>query len=431
VRLPVASPLVNSSSDALAVLAGLMGASHNLGGDDLPHAVSAVAKRLGAVDAVVYVADLQQQVLVPHTDVRSSDSNHQATPLAISSTVAGRVFQHLEPVVREEGGDRSWVWIPLLNGTERLGVLLLELDAEGFANAVTPVDGADHDPEDPVGSSRVTVATHWTFFADLVAELVMTKTLYGDSLVRLRRTAPMGLAAEIQWDLLPPLTFNDGRVSLAAALEPAYEVAGDSVDYAVDHDKARFAVFDGMGHELRSAQLVGLVVAAYRNARRSGLTLVETCEHVEHAVLTAFGDEGFVTGLLAELDVATGTLSWVSAGHPPPLLLRHGRHVKTLELQPRLPFGMAVPGAPTTVVVGTEHLEPGDRVLLYTDGVTEGRSAEGEQFGADRLTDLVVRNLAAGMANSETMRRAVVALLEHQGDKLADDATMLLAQWRP
>ena len=66
----------------------------------------------------------------------------------------------------------------------------------------------------------------------------MSKTLYGDTLVRLRRTARMGLAAEIQWNLLPPLSFASTEVSVAAALEPAYEVAGDSVDYAVDPDVA-------------------------------------------------------------------------------------------------------------------------------------------------------------------------------------------------
>jgi hypothetical protein len=419
------------SVDALAVLAGLMEASHTLGADDLPREVAAVARRLGAVDAVVYLTDLQQQVLVPHVDVPDADPNRNHTTLPIASTVAGRVFQHLEPVVRDEPGENLRVWMPLVNGTERLGVVSLELDAQTFAATVTPVDVKGPGREDPTALARVAMAKHWTFFVDLVGELVMSKTQYGDSLVRLRRSAPMGLAAEIQWTLLPPLTFTDGRVSLAAALEPAYEVAGDSVDYAVDHDTARFAVFDGMGHELRSSQLVGLVVAAYRNARRSGQTLLETAGYIDHTVTTAFGEEGFVTGLMAELDVATGLLSWVSAGHPPPFLLRHGRHVKTLELEPRLPFGLTVPDGSTAVVVGTEHLEPGDRVLLYTDGVIEGRSATGEQFGAARLTDLLVRNLAAGMPNSETMRRAVVALLEHQSDQLADDATMLLAQWRP
>ena len=62
----------------------------------------------------------------------------------------------------------------------------------------------------------------------------MTKTLYGDTIVRLRRRAEMGLAAEMQWSLLPPLTFACPQLSVAGVLEPAYEVAGDTFDYAVD-----------------------------------------------------------------------------------------------------------------------------------------------------------------------------------------------------
>jgi serine phosphatase RsbU (regulator of sigma subunit) len=144
----------------------------------------------------------------------------------------------------------------------------------------------------------------------------------------------------------------------------------------------------------------------------------------------------FTTGLLAELDTATGLLRWTSAGHLPPLLLRHGQLVKTLDLQPELPFGVGLTplggaGSEPEVRVGTEQLEPGDYLLLFTDGVVEARSPEGELFGVPRLTDLMVRNLAAGLSAPETMRRAVTALLDHQAGNLVDDATMLLAQWRP
>ena len=121
----------------------------------------------------------------------------------------------------------------------------------------------------------------------------------------------------------------------------------------------------------------------------------------------------------------------MSAGHPPPLLLRHGRLVRTLELEPELPFGVALGEDASELNIGTEQLEPGDYILLYTDGVIEARSPDGELFGVERLTDLMIRNLAAGMPASETMRRAIIALLKHQGSELADDATMLLAQWLP
>jgi serine phosphatase RsbU (regulator of sigma subunit) len=201
----------------------------------------------------------------------------------------------------------------------------------------------------------------------------------------------------------------------------------------VEPDVARLAVFDGMGHELRSSQLVGLAVSAYRSARRRGYGLNQTAHEIDEALAQAFDGEGFTTALLAELDTSSGHLAWISAGHPPPLLLRQGQLVKTLEVAPRLPFGLGLGMDESThpTDVGFEQLQPGDYLLLYTDGVTEARSPEGEMFGIPRLVDLITRNLADGLPAPETMRRAVRALLAHQGSNLDDDATMLLAQWRP
>jgi serine phosphatase RsbU (regulator of sigma subunit) len=255
--------------------------------------------------------------------------------------------------------------------------------------------------------------------------------MYGDTIVRLRRQAGMGLAAEMQWSLLPPLTFACHEVTIAAALEPAYEVAGDTVDYAVDPGWARLAVFDGMGHGLRSAQLATLAVAAYRNARRADRSLTDTAALIHDALIDAFGGTAFATAVLAELDTDTGMLSWVNAGHPPPLLLRHGRLVRSLHSHPTLPLGLVVTGRPTTTVtVGREQLQPDDRVLFYTDGVTEARSPTGAFFGDQALIDLLRRNFATGLPAQETMRRVVHALLDHQQGQLTDDATLLLLEWR-
>jgi serine phosphatase RsbU (regulator of sigma subunit) len=408
------------NADTLAAVAAFLRGSHLLAPHDLPKHVADHGEALGFAQASMYLADLQQQVLVPFLvpeEPSGPDTDDRAAVLAIDSTLAGRVFQHVTAARQDQPDGRVRVWTPLLDGSERLGVL-----------AVT-VDGDDAlDVDHPEGQRL-------RLFATLLAELVMSKTLYGDSMVRLRRTADMGLAAEIQWNLLPPLTFASPALSVAAALEPAYEVAGDSADYSIDPDVARFAVFDGMGHELRSAQLVALTVAAYRNARRANQRLPQTATQMDAAVTEAFGGEGFITALLAELDTATGHLSWLSAGHPAPLLLRHGRLVKSLEVAPMLPFGLGIgeirdePQA--SAYIGSEQLEPGDSLLLYTDGVVEARSPEGEMFGVDRLVDLITKNLASGLPAAETMRRAVRALLAHQSSALADDATLLLAQWRP
>ena len=93
-----------------------------------------------------------------------------------------------------------------------------------------------------------------------------------------------------------------------------------------------------------------------------------------------------MTALLTRLERATGRFSWCTAGHHRPLLLRQGRVVKTLELGGGLPFGVGPASA-----VFEEQLEPGDRVLLYTDEVIEARSASGAPFELDQLSDLLSR----------------------------------------
>ena len=96
---------------------------------------------------------------------------------------------------------------------------------------------------------------------------------------------------------------------------------------------------------------------------------------------------------------------------------------------PPLGLGHVRDSAAGPIAVGSEQLEPGDRVLFYTDGVTEARSPDGDFFGPERLVDLISRNLAGGLPTPETMRRVVRALLAHEQGQLSDDATLLLLEW--
>ncbi|WP_433221888.1 PP2C family protein-serine/threonine phosphatase [Dactylosporangium sp. CS-047395] len=83
---------------------------------------------------------------------------------------------------------------------------------------------------------------------------------------------PMQLAAEIIWTQLPPLTFATDRATVAAILEPAYEVGGDAFDYAANGDALHVALFDAVGHGIEASALTALTLSAYRNARRSAWT---------------------------------------------------------------------------------------------------------------------------------------------------------------
>jgi serine phosphatase RsbU (regulator of sigma subunit) len=266
-------------------------------------------------------------------------------------------------------------------------------------------------------------------FAGLIAEIVVAKDAYGDLFARVRRRQPMSLAGEIAWNLLPPLTFGTDRLVISCVLAPAYDVGGDSFDYAVDATTARFAVFDAMGHGLDAGLLATVAIGAYRNARREGADLAGVVAAVDAALAHAFATGMFVTAVFAELDLASGRLSWHIAGHPAPLLLRGGRVVKTMDVAPGLPLGL-IGTLGGMITVAHESLEPGDRLLIYTDGVIEARSADGEFFGVRRLADLVVRQDAAGQPAPETMRRLMHAILAHQSGRLRDDATTMLVEWQ-
>ena len=193
----------------------------------------------------------------------------------------------------------------------------------------------------------------------------------------------MSLPAGMQWDLLPPLSARTAGALIAGALEPAYDIAGDAFDYAINGTDLHLAIFDGLGHGLGSTLLTGLAVGAYRHARRDGAPVADMHAAIDAALAGHYDDISFATGIIARLATGSGRLEWSCAGHPRPLLLRGRKIVAELSCDPVLPFGLG-DGTPNP---GVTELEPDDAVLLYTDGVTEARTADGEQFGPDRLVD--------------------------------------------
>lgn len=99
--------------------------------------------------------------------------------------------------------------------------------------------------------------------------MVVTKDAYTDQFFLTRRRAEMSVAAEIQWWLLPPLSMVVPQVEVAGVLEPAYEVAGDRFDYALNDNILHVGMIDAMGHGLDAATMAAVAIGAYRHARRA------------------------------------------------------------------------------------------------------------------------------------------------------------------
>jgi hypothetical protein len=325
-------------------------------------------------------------------------------PIRIDGTLAGRAFTTVSSL---RAPDRDRYWIAMVDGSERLGVALVDCARQ------------PSDEDDFVNNCEL--------FIGLVGHLLATKLPYGDLLHRVRRTRQMSPAGELLLAMLPPLTFSCSQLAISAILEPAYDVGGDAFDYTVDGNIARFFVLDAMGRGLGAALTSATALAAIRSSRRSGDDLVTVTAVADNAVQSQFPDLRFATGILSELDTDTGVLRYVNAGHPAPILLRSGRAIKELTGGRRMPLGLYE--SEQVSQAAAEHMQPGDRLLIYTDGVVEARDSGGRLFGLDRLVQLAERHIVDALPAPEALRRLSQSVLAHQHGPPADDATLLLVEW--
>jgi serine phosphatase RsbU (regulator of sigma subunit) len=266
---------------------------------------------------------------------------------------------------------------------------------------------------------------------DVVAEIARTAHLLGFVVIANRRhtdlfewgqrTTPFTLPAEIQRRLLPAaFTCEAGAFSLSAWLEPAADVGGDTFDYSLGRDALHLSITDAMGHGIASALTATLCVGSLRNTRRQGASLPEQVAAANTALAEHFINsdaEGFATGLVGRLDLATGLLALVNAGHVAPYLARRGA-IQRIELPRGVPLGLF----PDAEYESTElALEPGDRLVLVTDGMLE-RNAAALDLEAEIKQTL-------SLHPRETTRRLADNVLEATGPHLADDATLLVLDW--
>ncbi len=257
--------------------------------------------------------------------------------------------------------------------------------------------------------------------AHLLAFVVIANRRHTDLYEWGQRTRPLSLSAEIQHRLLPgPQTCEAGAFTLAGWLEPSAGIAGDTFDFNLARDVLHLSITDAMGHGVAAALNATLCVGSLRNARNAGASLLEQTTLtnqalVEHAVSS--GLEDFVTGLIGRLDLRTGILELVNAGHVAPYVAR-GSDIAAIDLPADLPLGLF----PDAVYRPSRHtLEPGDRLVFVTDGMLERNAANVDlQVAIQGTRSLHPREAVRAMADRT---------LEATGHSLKDDATILCLDW--
>jgi serine phosphatase RsbU (regulator of sigma subunit) len=175
----------------------------------------------------------------------------------------------------------------------------------------------------------------------------------------------------------------------------------------------------------------------FREQAHDACTLAELAARLDAGLGRGLGrHEEFVTALLVEIDQESGRTSIFNCGHPPPLLIQAAtddaatRRVTLLEVPaPAPPLGLLALGDCSDAQL-VHALQPDDQLLLYTDGVTEARDANGQEFGLDRFTDFIIRRHADGLPLPETLRLLMNTILDYHDGPLRDDATVLFCEWR-
>ncbi|MFD5421252.1 PP2C family protein-serine/threonine phosphatase [Streptomyces sp. NPDC127069] len=395
-----------------SVLAWVLDRSHEASARQVPALIEEAARRLGLTGTRLYLTDLQQVRLValpqlaaerPET-AETAEADEQAEALDIDASLAGLAYRAQQV---QTSRDRTTAWVPMVDGVERVGVMR--------------ATGPALDEQDLEGCLAL---------AALATLIVISKSTHNDLLVERGRSRPMTLQAELLWAFLPPRTIGTSQATSTAVLEPAYDIGGDAFDHNFSDGGLHLTLLDAMGHDLAAGGASAAGLAACRSTRRAGGDLQDIATTIERTLRSWIPDR-LMTGILAHLDTRRGEFAWINCGHPPPLLIRDGHVVPAaLERPPQLPLGLGYhKDAPPPL--HRARLQPRDRVLLYSDGVTEARSATGELFGEERLSDTVIRSMASGTTAPEALRRLILELLTHQDQRLHDDATILLCEWHP
>ena len=301
----------------------------------------------------------------------------------------------------------SLVVVPLLSHADVIGILYATKDTE---------HGFFKDDVDVISA-----------FADQATIAIENSRLFTKSLERERLIREMMLAQEMQRKLLPQKLPQYPSAELSATSTPAFEVGGDYYDVAqLDEHRVGIIVGDVSGKGVSAAFYMSEVKGIFQSLSKLYPSPKTFVEKANEALLGSFDKRSFISLIYATVDVSTGKVLLVRAGHCPLLHVsnRRGRYIR--------PRGMGIGlgnGAVFSASIEEEtiQLREGDVCVLYTDGVTEARHGE-EEFGYDRLMDIVVE---VHQQSASEIKHHVLRTVKTFTDEQAshDDLTLVVLKW--
>lgn len=358
--------------------------------EDLRVAVARLRDRVGEVGEIRVSRNVMDEVVIRGKSVLTSDAQHD--PRFASGTM---VLQ----------GIRSVLAVPL-----------------GVSEKVFGIIYADS----PMAEGRFT-EDHLkllTTLASVAAIRVENARLTEARFQQERLERELQLAMEIQQRFQPTASPQVPGYEFQGISFPCYEIGGDYYDF-IQRDDGRLviALGDVSGKGTAAALLMSSLHAAIHAQTGSHDTIVETISAVNKYLAENIPPNRFVTLFYAELDPESGALSFLNAGHNPPLIVHAAGTVEQLA-SGGLPLGIK---ADADYREGRTHMQMGDVLVIYSDGVTEAASPSGEEFGPTRLYEVVSRNVDASAAGIRDRIESALTKFS-QGTKAADDITLVIVK---
>ena len=246
--------------------------------------------------------------------------------------------------------------------------------------------------------------------------------LHQERIERRRLEGELDIARQIQQDLLPEGPLSAGEYEIVGRTIPSRQVGGDYHDYfPVSENDVAVVVGDVSGKGVPAAIIMASFRAGIRLSAETEYEIKELMSRVNNFLWESTDEEYFVTSFYGVINQKEHILTFVNAGHNPPLLVRANGSLQSLKTGGLL-LG-AFPGV--AYEQGVVTMAPGDLCFLYTDGVTEIRNEKGEEFGEERLRRFLLRE--QGQAPEELIRKLLTELqefAEHPEER--DDITLLI-----